>query len=274
MPDAFVCANDTMAILVCDYLKNMGYKIPSDVVVTGFDGISDAGTYSPSITTVQSDFVDMGEKTFALLYKLMNGSSSAEDVCIIPKLIPQESCGCLAYKHPDHNYIDSKYVARNVAADFHRSLVRTSVCFADIDDADSLFHSLLIQAEFFRFTKLYFCINSEITAENSVYFSRNAACRTVSEKVSVFYVNSSRELQKDVIDSKSLYPPHAQKGKYDGVLSFSPLYYRQFCLGYVICSPACGQNFSDYFLPWIMNVANIIGGFYTRKEFERMLPHD
>ena len=39
LPDAIICANDAMAIAVCDYLNEQGYNVPEDIIVTGFDGI-------------------------------------------------------------------------------------------------------------------------------------------------------------------------------------------------------------------------------------------
>ena len=50
-PEAIVCANDTMAFFCMDYLKENGYKIPDDVIVTGFDGIKDCEDYDPTLTT-------------------------------------------------------------------------------------------------------------------------------------------------------------------------------------------------------------------------------
>lgn len=37
MPQAIVCANDAMAIGAMERLQQNGYRIPEDVIVTGFD---------------------------------------------------------------------------------------------------------------------------------------------------------------------------------------------------------------------------------------------
>lgn len=51
LPEAYICANDSMALGVCDALKAHGYSIPEDCIVTGFDGILNGVLHSPSITT-------------------------------------------------------------------------------------------------------------------------------------------------------------------------------------------------------------------------------
>jgi len=51
-PDAVVCATDDIAIGCMKFLLERGIKIPDDMAVSGFNGISMLSTYSPSITTV------------------------------------------------------------------------------------------------------------------------------------------------------------------------------------------------------------------------------
>jgi DNA-binding LacI/PurR family transcriptional regulator len=40
IPDAIICANDYMAINVCDVMKNHGYSVPEDVIITGLTGMT------------------------------------------------------------------------------------------------------------------------------------------------------------------------------------------------------------------------------------------
>ena len=61
IPDAIICANDTMAIVCSQFLQNHGYRIPEDCIVTGFDGISEANYHVPHITTCTQDYDTMGK---------------------------------------------------------------------------------------------------------------------------------------------------------------------------------------------------------------------
>jgi DNA-binding LacI/PurR family transcriptional regulator len=53
LPEAIACANDTMAIFCMDTLKEAGYRIPEDVVVTGFDATIDSSLCKPTLTTAR-----------------------------------------------------------------------------------------------------------------------------------------------------------------------------------------------------------------------------
>jgi len=60
LPDAFVCANDFLAIHLMNALKKMGLSIPGEVMVTGFDGTSQSALAEPALTTVQIPSVEIG----------------------------------------------------------------------------------------------------------------------------------------------------------------------------------------------------------------------
>ena len=56
MPQAFLCANDAMAITVCIYLSERNVRVPQEVLVAGFDGILPGENHEPSLTTARPDF--------------------------------------------------------------------------------------------------------------------------------------------------------------------------------------------------------------------------
>ena len=60
LPDAFVCANDYLAIHLMNALKKMGLSIPKDIMVTGFDGTSQSALVDPPLTTVAIPGTEIG----------------------------------------------------------------------------------------------------------------------------------------------------------------------------------------------------------------------
>lgn len=66
-PDAFVCANDYLAIHLTSAIKKRGLSIPGDVSITGFDGIFQSALVEPPLTTVQIPFSDMGKTAASIL---------------------------------------------------------------------------------------------------------------------------------------------------------------------------------------------------------------
>ena len=66
-PDALICANDFLALHVMAALKKLGRSVPTDTMVTGFDGTPQSAVVEPSLTTVQIPNADIGRMAADML---------------------------------------------------------------------------------------------------------------------------------------------------------------------------------------------------------------
>lgn len=94
MPDAFFCANDEMAWGCIRSLTEVGIRVPEQVSVMGFDDISLAPYYSPSITTIHSPVAELGSMSATEIIRLIKAEYAAEGVItrLEPTLIVRNSC--------------------------------------------------------------------------------------------------------------------------------------------------------------------------------------
>lgn len=109
MPDAIVCANDAMAVVACDMLHDAGYRVPEDVIVTGYDGINEGKVYSPVLSTCIPDDVGAASFIFREIHKFIKNK------VIIPhsyqieyRVELNQSCGCCKKSQNDHNKVLGK----------------------------------------------------------------------------------------------------------------------------------------------------------------------
>ncbi|WP_124054613.1 LacI family DNA-binding transcriptional regulator [Arcanobacterium ihumii] len=82
-PAGVFAANDHMAIGAMNELRNLGYEIPNDVLVAGYDGIASTALVQPSLTTLALPIQDMAKQAVTLLINLIeNGldSTGAEPI--------------------------------------------------------------------------------------------------------------------------------------------------------------------------------------------------
>ena len=96
VPDAIVCANDNIAVGVCETAAQMGYHVPQDFCVTGFDNFDKASYYSPHITTVGHVREEVGYRCVEILLKLWAGEAVPRFNYTGHECIFWESCGCEA----------------------------------------------------------------------------------------------------------------------------------------------------------------------------------
>lgn len=67
IPDAFVCVNDFIAIRIMRALRQKGYTVPKDVMVSGFDGTAEAEVVEPPLSTAKIPSADIGRTAADML---------------------------------------------------------------------------------------------------------------------------------------------------------------------------------------------------------------
>jgi hypothetical protein len=93
-PEAIICANDSMAVTVCDFLKERQLRVPEDVIVAGFDGIEEGVKHTPGITTCARNEVQDAKVIAGLVEELCNGNSIASTTVLDYHIQLSQSCAC------------------------------------------------------------------------------------------------------------------------------------------------------------------------------------
>ena len=96
LPDAIACANDQSALGAVYALRERGYRIPEDVLITGFDDIPLARHLNPPLTTVRQPVQQLGSVAFDALYSMIDGRKPEQRQLTLPvELVLRSSCGCV-----------------------------------------------------------------------------------------------------------------------------------------------------------------------------------
>lgn len=94
IPEAFVCSNDNAAIMLITSLKELGYAIPKDIAVVGFDDIVLSSLAMPKITTVRVQKEFMGKNAVnRLLWRIDNKNAPNEDIVMSVDIVERDSVG-------------------------------------------------------------------------------------------------------------------------------------------------------------------------------------
>lgn len=72
-PTALFLANDEMAFGAINELRQLGFSVPEDVSVVGFDDIFLSESFYPPLTTVSQPRGDIGRRAMSMLLGLMSG---------------------------------------------------------------------------------------------------------------------------------------------------------------------------------------------------------
>ncbi len=93
-PKAIFCANDCMAMAVIRRLNELGYRVPEDVIVTGYDGIEEGKYFVPNLTTIKENFEGEAIECARLVFEILEGTAQMKTIRVPYKVVFNESCGC------------------------------------------------------------------------------------------------------------------------------------------------------------------------------------
>lgn len=91
-PECFICCNDFVARNVCNALKSLNLRIPQDVLVVGFDNVSDATAMNPKITSFSIDKEFLGLETLkTLISRIERPETPSRIITVSTTMILRES---------------------------------------------------------------------------------------------------------------------------------------------------------------------------------------
>ena len=140
LPQAFVCANDHMAIAVSFFLQSRGISVPKDVAVTGYDCIDTVFSSSPTITTACIKKEALSETICGILSDVFGGGKREGVINACPEIVFNEFCGCKASRRLDAAYLFNeqtnmfnRFQNENIILSETAARIQKGKSFEDID---------------------------------------------------------------------------------------------------------------------------------------------
>jgi len=92
-PTAIFAANDRSAIGVIEAAHELGWRIPQDLSVVGFDNVPEAAHTTPPLTTVEQPMKRIGYVAAEMLIHLIREETLDSRLCEVPtRMVIRESC--------------------------------------------------------------------------------------------------------------------------------------------------------------------------------------
>lgn len=93
-PTAMIAANDTIALVTIRTLDSLGYSVPGDVSVVGFDNSDFSALTHPAITTNAKNMEELARLATEILMGKLDDPTRKSVQCEVPqRLIERDSCG-------------------------------------------------------------------------------------------------------------------------------------------------------------------------------------
>ena len=257
MPDAIICANDSMALTAVSSLEKLGYKVPDDVMVTGFDNTFNARNSFPALTTVKRPLVQAGYKACSLLFDLIKGIPHPRSITLEAAPVFSDSCGCSA-ETPDNLKEYKKRTYRqieNTNNNIH-ALNRLTAGLAEAETASAAYHVLKECICDLELDKFCLCLSENWQDSFSVAHPVFNESSYSTYMTSPFIWDKGKCRGKRLFKSRDMYPEGFGEG--GDISYFLPLHFSDRCLGYYIITNSDFPTSSLLCHTLTMNLSNSI----------------
>lgn len=274
-PEAIVCYNDAMALLLIHAAREAGHKVPEDIAVTGCDCTADGQNTSPALTTVTFPVYELGACAVETLLKLIHGKSVPAITQVSASPVFASSCGCQNNCRSD-SLTFQQSLNRRIAS-LESSILgsmRMSAAFSRITDLDegmdlleNYMHGIAHCREF------YLCLYQDWDSVSShikeLTRQEEADSGTDSEVILLkFAIRDGKRLPECSFKHSAphgLLPEHIYK-KSDSAYIYNPLFFEDKEFGYVAL--AYEDNRIDYhfqLVHWFLNLNQMLRGICDSK---------
>ncbi len=264
-PQVVVCANDTMAVALCDRLIENGYRVPEDVAVAGYDCSIEGQHHTPRITTVRTRFKELGVEACKTLLLKMADKDIDKEILLPDEIVCCESCGCHSEKEDNIVSEIPMYVA---AVEYRKLVHQMTVLYKNINAStryEDWLNSLKDFISKINPPEFYCCVNDnfvnnvfkvgtmaqeEMSTEEMLEYSYDAEV-IVAYKNGQFR-NKKRFPSRYALDD--LYKDSSRPKLY----LFSPLHYLERNFGYFVFVDTDIWYGNIVYVSWLINMGNFI----------------
>ncbi len=258
IPDAFVCANDHSAIGVSAALYEMGIKVPEQVIVTGFDRITEAISSFPMIASVTRRWDKFGENVYHELCKQMENLNPEFELVTDSEFVPAESCGCKPSEeaiHARYEIVRNAYSSRIYSERLDIFFQSMRLELAKVESKEE-FHEVatkLFGANDFLGDDFAICVEPAFFELDDESYPQRI--RGYSNVMDVLYEKrAGKAMPLRQFHTKEIIPNYHKAPNDSNIYFLVPLNNLQYIIGYVVVKNDAGMIYDQTFRNWIMNM--------------------
>jgi len=237
LPQAIICANDTMAICTCEVLHKYGYSVPKDVIVTGFDGITQEKYHVPRLTTARQNNTEAGKCAVNILNKIFNGITPNKENIIYHDFIIASSCGCVPISPINSNVLTSElYNKLNEYIYYENQMQSMMSVMTDSQSISEMISKVPPFSNTLQATELWICVSENFLLSqttNSLYDYEENPYNMLRVLVHSFK-NDYSELPNFNVSEMLPNLLSILKKQDEKFLLFSPLHFQEKPIGYIV----------------------------------------
>ncbi|MBQ8688157.1 MAG: substrate-binding domain-containing protein [Ruminococcus sp.] len=258
-PHAVACANDSMAMNLCDTLIERGIRVPEDVLITGYDGTAQAQYHKPGISTYRTSWLMLGVRSMMKLYEQMMPGETSTACCYDSGLMLENaSCGCspnlrlfMSNTLVDDHVMEQRYLDNNMS----NQLLSTEN-LTDFSKIVNHWVYYVFSPKYYEKEQFDICLCSDWDKVGVDGLAQNYRTDRYSKRVFSLF-NKPDMPEETYFSSKDMFPPGYLKEDTVSVSFFAPIHFQRHCFGYAILTlNEVADGFNLHFPRFCKDVSN------------------
>ena len=264
LPDAFISANDEMALGMMEALQENNIRVPENVIVTGYDNLDSAQLSCPRLSSVFCDYRQLNYRAMETLIDMIDEKHVPSVVHGPFEVIASESCGCSGEDQQD-TLRDRYFRQTRFLRSFYLLQGQLAEELFEANNLKDLTAAVLRNRAIFGCHDIFLCIND-------YYFDNyeKAEWTQDSESYGAEMVLAGRSYIR--FPTRQLLPePYLSRERF---LIFYPLHYNTYSIGYIAMdglSEAAKMNLHESILNFLEIAIENIRKKELLRRFNEML---
>lgn len=280
MPDAIMAANDEMALGALYELERRGYRVPEDVMITGYDNIYEAQNHAPRITSVCRPETELGRKAYTYLAEEIIGKTVERNEQLLSWPVFTESCGCKHQADEDTSLLRRQMTqSRMHATTFSEIIKASSADFIGVETQKELFEKIRKYVSMIDPEEFYLCLGyskrQSVNADVMSRINREMAevdLLTYPKDATVPIVYRNRHFESHGRFSiRELLPGKYLENSEGKLYTVVPVHYQNRTYGYCVLGRSRLLIDSEWFHLFIMNISNALENVRKQEVLNAMV---
>lgn len=272
LPEAIVCANDFMAISVCDELRKRGIKVPEQVCVSGYDNELEGRCQVIPLTTSDANLAEFGRLAVETLHTAINGGIVPKEQYVKSNICLRQSCGCGCESADDA--VEFQYKLSSMTRHYYGIDMSVYMYngYQDAFEIDDIFTNADFYFRYNFSNKGYICLCSDALASTNrpVEMINEYSPEMILKRI--FYRDTKKNYDSPEIrfERKQVIPPELLNPDKPTKYYINPIHSQNKCYGYMVSLYDDDEYPYHFTQSYVSALGNALDDYNIHNEYMNM----
>jgi len=272
LPQAFVCANDLIALAILKVADENNISVPEDLKVVGYDDIFYSKCTVPAISTVRGNADQLGVEC---VKRVLFGGKDVKHITIKSSPVFRSTCGCATGLTANHKTFALNVLSSmNVHDEFSSQMEVIEEIFTEANDVFTLLtnlESFFAKSHHFEGPDFSIFLKSDwasVLINTEEKLPQNLSYGTHVQSIVSVYNN--KKYVNELIPTRELISQKLKSPEESDIFIFNPIFNHSYVFGYMVTKNNLLMIDNHYAYTWARTFGTSIERFRQKNMYKKL----